>query len=198
VNGKLQFSLPGQPRFPSLGDDTVLKPALNWLLRTDRTGKLDAEVSYVTAGFTWEADYNLVAPEKGESFDLIGWITMNNQSGKTFENAKIKLMAGDVNKMGYAGGSAYYGGAYGGGGGPAVTEKTFDEYHLYTLARPATLRDRQMKQVEFVRATDIHASVIYIYDGAESRCRFTGELNDHTTRVMARSATRRSGLPASS
>ena len=99
VNGKLQFSLPGQPRFPDLGDDTVLKPTMNWLLQTDKPGKFDAEVGYVTGGFTWQADYNLVSPEKGDLVDLVGWITLKNDSGKTFENAKIKLMAGDVNKI---------------------------------------------------------------------------------------------------
>ena len=99
VNGKLQFSLPGEPRFPDLGDDTVLKPTMNWLLQTDKPGKFDAEVGYVTGGFNWHADYNLVSPEKGDLVDLVGWITLNNDSGKTFENAKIKLMAGDVNKI---------------------------------------------------------------------------------------------------
>ena len=99
VNGKLQFTLPGTPLFPDLGDDTVLKPTLNWLLQSDQPGKFDAEVSYITGGFTWEADYNLVSPEKGDTVDLIGWVTMNNQSGKTFRDAKIKLMAGDVNKI---------------------------------------------------------------------------------------------------
>jgi hypothetical protein len=180
VNGKLQFSLPGQPLFPSLGDDAILKPTLNWVLHSERPGRFDAEVSYVTGGFTWEADYNLVAMDKGDKVDLIGWITMNNQSGKTFENAKIKLMAGDVNKiqpmlqrMRFGGG-----GGMGGGGAPVVTEKSFDEYHLYTLARSATLRDRQMKQVEFVRAANVHAETIYVYDGAEPGVRFHGALNN--------------------
>ncbi len=72
----------------------MLKPTLNWLLQADKPGKLDAEVGYVTGGFSWSASYNLVAPEKGDTLDVIGWITMNNQSGKTFEDAKIKLMAG--------------------------------------------------------------------------------------------------------
>jgi hypothetical protein len=99
VDGKLQFSLPGEPRFPDLGDDTVLKPAFNWLLQSDKPGKFDAEVGYVTGGFDWSASYNLVSPEKGDNVDLVGWITMNNQSGKTFENARIQLMAGDVNKI---------------------------------------------------------------------------------------------------
>lgn len=99
VNGKLRFGLPGQPIFPDLGDDTVLKPTLNWLIQSENSGKLDAEISYITGGFTWEASYNLVSPEKGDDVDLTGWVTMDNQSGKTFENAKIKLMAGDVNKI---------------------------------------------------------------------------------------------------
>ncbi|MGC3956866.1 MAG: hypothetical protein QM813_02530 [Verrucomicrobiota bacterium] len=184
VNGQLQFSLPGQPLFPTLGDNTILKPTLNWLLRADKSGKLDAEVSYVTAGFTWSADYNLVAPEKGDTMDLIGWITMNNQSGRTFENAKIKLMAGDVNKlqpqvvnklgarramameMDFAGAP------------PAVTEKSFDEFHLYTLARQTTLRDRETKQVEFVRAESVKAPSIYVYDGADASYRFYGGRNN--------------------
>lgn len=182
VDGQLQFSLPGQPLFPALGDNTVLKPTLNWLLRADKPGKIDAEVSYVTAGFTWNADYNLVAPEKGDTVDLIGWITMNNQSGKTFENAKIKLMAGDVNKVqpqhpremrlyNAKAMAADFAGA------PAVTEKSFDEFHLYTLARATTLRDRETKQVEFVRAESVKAPSIYVYDGAEAGYRFYGGRN---------------------
>jgi hypothetical protein len=181
VNGKLQFSLPGLPLFPDLGDDTVLKPTLNWLLQSDKPGKFDAEVGYITGGFTWEADYNLVSPEKGDLVDLIGWITMNNQSGKTFRDAKIKLMAGDVNKIQ----QQRYPMAAGRmmkamdmmESAPAVTEKAFDEFHLYSLVRPTTLRDRETKQVEFVRATGVKAETIYLYDGALNY-RFYGGLNN--------------------
>ncbi len=175
VAGKLQFSLPGTPLFPDLGDDTILKPAFNWLLQSSAPGKFDAEVGYVTGGFDWSASYNLVSPEKGDQCDLTGWITMNNQSGKTFENAKIKLLAGDVNKVqppqvnwrmvqrklavpmaaGMADEMA-----------PAVTEKAFDEFHLYSIARPTTLHDRETKQVEFVHAEKMFAPTIYVYDGA--------------------------------
>jgi hypothetical protein len=173
VNGKLQFSLPGQPLFPDLGSDTILKPAFNWLLQSDKPGAFDAEVGYVTGGFDWSASYNLVSPEQGDQCDLVGWITMNNQSGKTFEDAKIKLMAGDVNKiqpprltmlggmrakamnMAMADESA------------AVTEKAFDEFHLYSIARATTLHDHETKQVEFVHAEKMYAPTIYVYDGAE-------------------------------
>ena len=172
VNGKLQFSLPGQPLFPDLGDDTILKPAFNWLLQSDKPGKFDAEVGYITGGFDWSASYNLVSPEKGDMVDLVGWITMNNQSGKTFENAKIKLMAGDVNKIQppQAGGGRYPRAmmmkAMDAMEAPAVTEKAFDEFHLYSIARQTTLHDHETKQVEFVHAEKMLAPTIYVYDGA--------------------------------
>ena len=99
VAGKLQFGLPGTPVFPDLTSDTILKPRLEWMISTDKGGKFPAEFSYVTGGMSWQADYNVVAPEKGDLVDIIGWVTMDNRTGKTFENARIKLMAGDVNKI---------------------------------------------------------------------------------------------------
>jgi hypothetical protein len=172
IEGKVRFGLPGTPLFPALADDTVLKPTLQWLLASDKPGPLRAEFSYVTGGLTWEADYNIVAPEKGDVVDVVGWVTMDNQSGKAFENARIKLMAGDVNKIqpGQANGRLQMYAALGGVGGaivPPVTEKAFDEYHLYTLARSTTLHDRETKQVEFVRAANVATKQIFIYDGAK-------------------------------
>jgi hypothetical protein len=173
VNGKLQFSLPGTPLFPDLGSDTILKPAFNWLLQSDSPGKFDAEIGYVTGGFDWNATYNLVSPEKGDLVDLVAWITMNNQSGKTFENAKIQLMAGDVNKIQPPrvwGGLKLRDMAMNSMAEPAaapVSEKAFDEFHLYSIARPTTLHDRETKQVEFAHAEKMYAPTIYVYDGAE-------------------------------
>ena len=173
VDGKLQFSLPGQPLFPDLGDDTILKPAFNWVLKSDKPGKFDAEVGYVTGGFDWSASYNLVSPEKGDQCDLTGWVTMNNNSGKTFEKAQIKLLAGDVNRVENItlprGGSRMQPMpvATMAPAAPAVSEKAFDEFHLYTVARPTTLHDHETKQVEFVHAAAMNAPTIYIYDGAE-------------------------------
>jgi hypothetical protein len=170
VNGQIRFGLPGQPIFPSLGNDTILKPTLNWQIRSDKDAKLEGEISYVTGGFTWEADYNLVAPEQGDIVDLIGWVTMDNQSGKGFENAKIKLMAGDVKKI-QPGAPAFSGMMKAARSLAAdesgVSEKTFDEFHLYTLGRQTTLHDRETKQVEFVRAEKVFAPTVYVYDGIE-------------------------------
>ena len=170
VDGQLQFNLPGQPMITALLGDTVLKPSMNWLVQTDKPGKLDAELSYVTGGLSWEADYNLVAPEKGDTIDLVGWVTIQNHSGTVFDNAKIKLMAGDVNKIQpnapMAMAKAMRAEVAMDAMGAAVTEKSFDEFHLYTLQRPTTLHDQETKQVEFASATGVKSTRFYLYDGS--------------------------------
>jgi hypothetical protein len=190
VDGQLRFGLPGTPVFPNLIADTILKPRLEWVLRTDKPGAFPAEFAYITGGLSWEADYNIVAPEKGDTVDVVGWVTMDNESGKTFENARIKLMAGDVSKVQpgamYAAAKMQVSAAVSGDGVPAVSEKAFDEYHLYTLDRRTTLRDRETKQVEFIRGAGVGTKQIYIYDGAKidpSRFRGWGwdnVRNDHS------------------
>lgn len=170
VDGQLQFSLPGEPRFPALADDAILKPSLEWKLHAGAAGKVDAELCYVTGGMSWEATYNAVAPEKGEVMDLTGWVTLDNQSGKTFRDATLQLVAGDVAKL-QPGGHAMEkpdrrGFAMAAMAPPQVTEKAFDDFHLYTLPLPTTLRDRETKQVEFVRAAGVKAERLYVYDGA--------------------------------
>lgn len=170
VNGQLRFSLPGTPLFPSLTDDSILKPQLEWLLSTDQPGRFPAELSYVTGGMSWQADYNIVAPEKADVVEIVGWVTIDNQTGRAFENARIKLMAGDVSKIQpgqpvvYAMRAALPADA---AEAPAVSEKAFDEYHLYTLERRTTLRDRETKQVEFIHATGVAAKQVYVYEGAK-------------------------------
>lgn len=175
VDGVLRFGLPGQPIFPALSAGSILKPTLNWLIETNAPGKFNAEISYVSGGMTWQSDYNLVVQDdpgkKTDLLDMIGWITMHNQSGKTFQNARIKLLAGDVSKIQPpTSGFVFRAEAAAmktDNIAPAVQEKSFDEFHLYTLQRPTTLRDEETKQVEFVSATGIHAQRLFIYDGAQ-------------------------------
>jgi hypothetical protein len=169
IDGKLMFQMPGQPVFPTLGADTVLKPTLDWVIQSAERARFDAELSYVSGGMSWSADYNAVAPESGDALDIVGWVTLDNQSGKQFDHARIKLMAGDVSKlqppqpqmrMAVGGNVAGIG-----SGAPPVTERSFDDYHLYTLERPATIHDRETKQVEFLRASGIGSKRLYVYDG---------------------------------
>jgi hypothetical protein len=180
VDGKLRFQLPGIPLFPALTDDTILKPTLNWVLMTDKPGAMNAEFSYVTGQMDWNADYNLVAPEEGDHLDMVGLVTINNHSGKTFDSARIKLMAGSVNKMQPRMAQSFamdanvaFGGVMGGVPGQ-VSEKTFDEYHLYELHRPTTLHDQESKQVEFVRAAGIKSERLYVYDGMKLTQNYQG------------------------
>src|SRR5258708_12698699 len=160
VDGRLQFSLPGKPVYPSLGVDTILHPTFDWQLQSSEAGKRTAELSYVSGGMSWHADYNIVSPEKGDVADIVGWVTLDNQSGKTFEDAHIKLMAGDVSKIQQPAGYGYAMNAMATleTGRPVVTEKTFDEYHLYTLERATTLPPREVNHMQFLPPTDVPAN----------------------------------------
>jgi hypothetical protein len=178
VAGKIQFGLPGKPIFDALDPKGFLKPTLLWRLWTDQAGAHEAEFSYLTGGMRWEATYNAVAQEKGNAIDLIGWVTLENMSGKDFEDARVKLMAGDVARAPQNGErdermmmakSAMMDAA-----GESVTERAFDEYHLYTLPRPTSVLDREVKQVEFVRAANVPTQRIYVYDGFQVDSRYRG------------------------
>lgn len=179
VEGLLVTMLPGIPLFPSLGDDSILEPTLSWKLYSGEAASLDAQLSYLTNGMSWKSDYNLVLPEDGDDVTLTGWVSIENNTGTSFEDAKIKLIAGDVNKvqdnrrtrgavMEMA--MASYDKA-----APQVEAKKFDEFHMYSLPLATTLRDRETKQVEFVRSEQVKTNKLYIYDGSGSR--YYGGLN---------------------
>lgn len=168
VNGKLRFELPGVPLFPKLADNSVLKPELIWKIASEKPVKFAGEITYLTGGFNWSADYNVILPAKGNELQLTGLVTINNQSGKAFENARTKLIAGDVNRAApppppapmeakaerMIGTSSY----------TPTPEKAFADFHLYTLPRPVTLRDRESTQIELLRAADVPSEQKYVFD----------------------------------
>jgi hypothetical protein len=169
IEGKIQFGLPGKPEFPSLGDDTVLKPRLEWKIQSPAASKTEAELGYITGGLSWQASYNLVSPEKGDRIDVVGWITMENRSGRDFEEASIHLMAGDVAKVDphrFKNNNRMMKMMVAMADASTVTEKAFDEFHLYSLPRPTSLRDRETKQVEFLRAGGVKSETVYIFNAA--------------------------------
>lgn len=179
IDGKLRFSLPGEPLFPSLGDGSILRPTLSWKVSAPAAAEFNGQLSYLTSGFNWQASYNLVAPEQGNDVTLTGWITVTNNSGTFFENANVKLVAGDVNvvqplaknlgRLNAPAAAVSFDEA-------RVQEKAFDDFHLYTLPRPLSLRDRETKQVEFLRSPKVKASKKYLYDPA-ANFRFYGVRN---------------------
>jgi hypothetical protein len=178
VNGQMQFQLPGTPLFPATTDGLLLKPTLRWQIGSEKDAKLSAELAYVTGGFSWEATYNIVAPESTgagaeDKADVLGWVTIHNQSGSEFPQARIKLMAGDVakivpqnfnraikNRMYITGASQAVMVE------PEVTQKAFDDFHLYDLNRTVSLRNGEIKQIQFIEATGVTLARSYLYDGA--------------------------------
>ena len=177
----LQFSLPGEPIFPSLGDNSILRPTLSWTLGAEEATNFEGQLSYLSRGLTWQSSYNLVAPEEGELVTLSGWITANNRSGTTFEDAKLKLVAGDVNML-PANASLFSDRMIREAASKAVApggvqQKAFDDFHLYTLPRPVTLRDQETKQVEFIRSARVQATKSYLYDPVPARYHGSRNIN---------------------
>ncbi|HAL93107.1 MAG TPA: hypothetical protein DCM68_08815 [Verrucomicrobia bacterium] len=169
-DGAVRFSLPGQPVFEGIDPNAFLKPSLVWQIAAKKAGECPIEVAYVTAGMSWEATYSLVAPAEGSDlFDLSGWISLQNHTGKTFANADIKLIAGDVQKAqayNRGGGRRYAmkAMAFSGAEEAMPEERAFDEFHLYTLPRPVLLRNNELKQVEFIRASGVKGNRYYVYN----------------------------------
>nr|WP_252263712.1 hypothetical protein [Paracidobacterium acidisoli] len=175
VNGKMQFQLPGTPLFPATTDGLLLKPTLRWQIHSERAEHFPAELDYITHGLNWEATYNIVVPESTgagteDQADVLGWITIHNNSGTEFPQAAIKLMAGDVAKLTppeYPRARAFaMNQMVAVSAAPEVTQKAFDDFHLYDLHRTVTLRDGETKQVQFLEASDVTVKRTYEYDGS--------------------------------
>ena len=193
VNGRMQFQLPGLPLFPSATGGLLLKPTLRWQINSEDKAHFSAELAYITGGLDWDATYNVVAPESSdvtgsEKADVLGWVTIHNQSGTEFPQARIKLMAGDVAKIRQPAVMADRVmamdsvGAYGGPmQNPQVTQKAFDDFHLYDLNRTVTLREGETKQVQFIDAADISMRRTYTYDGLNAQIQpiFGGNVNQN-------------------
>ena len=171
VDGKMQFQLPGTPLFPAGTDGLLLKPTIRWQIAADRAASFPAELSYVTGGFSWSATYNLVANagtggSASEPMDLVGWITMQNNSGVDFPSAAIKLIAGNVAKIQNVAMAAprSVAKAYDRAQTVAVTQENFDDFHLYDLNRITSLHNGETKQVEFLTANAVPVTRRYEFE----------------------------------
>lgn len=167
--------------FPQLPGGLRTKPTLVWALDAKKPGKHDIELSYQTQGMTWWSDYNITYEEGKNgncSMDLSAWVSIINQSGASFEHAKLKLIAGDVNRAQPAPSpqimrkSVAYEAVSGDGG---FEEKSFFEYHLYTLGRPATLPNNSTKQLElFPSVKNIKCKKELVFDASSQFGRYGG------------------------
>jgi len=156
-------------QFPALPDGLITRPTLRWLINSQQDGEQQVELTYLTGGMNWTADYNLLLANGNTSLDLNGWVTLNNTSGRSFSEAQLKLVAGDVNRlpepqmtrmemeMAADMAPAPVGG---------VAQREFFEYQLYEVNRPVTVGDNETKQVEFVTGAGIAAQTFFVYDSS--------------------------------
>jgi hypothetical protein len=152
-------------QFPALPEGLFTRPTLIWRLQCNKAGKHQAEISYLTGGLSWHAEYVAVTNEKDSGLELSGWVSMANNSGATYEEATLKLVAGDVHRAETPRPvRAMFKAEMAMAAAPQFEEKEFFEYHLYTLQRPATLKDRQTKQLSLFPAAQVPVQKLYIYD----------------------------------
>lgn len=155
--------------FPSLPEGLITKPTLVWLLDSQVSGKRKTEVSYLTSGINWHAEYVAVVDQLDQNLELAGWVSIDNRSGATYEEAKVKLVAGEVHRVKEE--RIPYrldkGLELAAAGVPQFEEKAFFEYHLYTLLRPSTIKDNEIKQVSLFPTTNVKVKKIFTYDGAK-------------------------------
>lgn len=181
--------------------DLFVKPTLVWKLRTKRPGRHDTTLAYVCGEMKWAADYvGVVTPgdrEQGDRLDVQGWVTIENRSGSTYRDARLKVIAGDVNRvvdpwapvLKYPEAQERF--LFGVGGAAILArpsmqfaEKSFFDYHLYTLSAPSTIRDQQIKQLRLLKADGVRAKRRYFLgvaygSHAQIRLEFKNEKDNH-------------------
>lgn len=155
---------------PKLPEGLIVVPTLQWLLSSEISGKRDVEVSYLTGNINWHAEYIALIDENDKNLRLSGWVSLDNQSGKSYRDAKLKLVAGDINRvqpprepmmamkaMAMDNETA----------GRGFEEKTFFEYHMYTLGRPTTVANNETKQVSLFEPASTPVKKMYRYVASE-------------------------------
>ncbi|NQT33809.1 DUF4139 domain-containing protein [bacterium] len=168
--------------FPDLPEGLITRPTLVWLVKSGKAGRRNAEISYLTSGMSWESEYVAVTDEKDENIELTGWVNITNHSGATYENARIKLIAGDVqviqqtrrrDKRRRSRETATVMALSAEGG---FVEQAFYEYHLYTLQRPSTIRENQIKQIALfptASVTSVEKEYRMEWSGEKGKARVT-------------------------
>ena len=173
INGQIHMGHFGSVVLPALPENLVSKPTLAWLLRNPRPAPQRVEASYLTAGISWKSDYVMLINAADSRADLTGWVTINNQSGATYRDAALKLVAGDINRAASRDDSRRAMEMAAKAASPAVADREFKsegffEYHLYTLDGRTTIKESQTKQLTLLSAADFPVDKHFIYYGAAS------------------------------
>jgi hypothetical protein len=154
-------------RFPELPDNLYARPTLIWSLENSGASQHRIETSYLAGKLSWNADYVLTVARDDKSADLDGWVTLTNNSGTPFRNARIQLVAGDLNRVRQAMGQlvADEARAQKAASAPPMSQEAFSDYHLYTLERKTTINNSETKQVTMLGGTGVPIQKRYVVDG---------------------------------
>lgn len=165
---RIETGIPGRLAFSGVPDNLRDKPTLVITLANASAGDQNLELSYLTGGLSWRADYVAELNEKDDRLDMSGWVTLTNQSGAAYPNAKLQLVAGDVNRVKeeLARGrpmpmmaKAVMADA------AEMSQEALFEYHLYTLERPTTIAENQTKQVALMSASSVPVKKELLLEG---------------------------------
>jgi len=166
VGDKIHIGHPGRVVLPRIPENLIPQPTLVWLLDNKLPDKQRVEATYLTGGINWKADYVAVLNAADTQTDLTGWVTIDNRSGATYQDAQLKLVAGDIHRVREekvvpraAAKLAAQEAA------PQFKEESFFEYHLYTLDRRTTVKDNQTKQMTLLQADQVPVKKLFIFSG---------------------------------
>ncbi len=154
-------------RFSQVPENLRERPTLVWILTSDRAGERRLEATYLTGGVTWKADYVLTLGTGGDEGNLLGWVTLDNTSGASYPDATLQLVAGDVHLAPERKARPEAMMMPARAGAVEMREEAFAEYHLYTLERPTTIKDRQKKQVALLEAEHVKVVRRYIVESPQ-------------------------------
>jgi len=158
--------------FPSLPEGLILKPTLRWQLDAALNGSTQAELSYLTGGLSWHAEYVLLLSENEQDLSLASWVSLENRSGAAYQDAQLKLIAGDIHRAPRETPRAYEDEARvmaTMAKGEPFDQREFFDYHLYELSRPVTLQNNEIKQVTLFDEKSCQGQKIYTFRNAVSR-----------------------------
>ena len=150
----------------------ITQPTLVWDVNSNSSGKQDVDVSYQTSGMNWHAEYVAVLNKDDDALDLNSWVSIDNKSGATYKNAKLKLVAGDINlvqNMNAPRQEGVYMMKSSTVNDQQFQEQQFFEYHIYNLQRPTTISDNETKQISLFEAAGVPANKKYFYGSASNR-----------------------------
>jgi hypothetical protein len=149
-------------RFPDLPDNLYSRPTLIWTLDNTGAPTQTVEASYLTGSLEWKADYVLNVSRDEKAADLDGWVTLTNNSGASFDNATLQLVAGQVNEVNPPINGRLDMMKAQAAAAPMVTQENFSEYHLYTVARRTSIHDNESKQIALLNGSNIPIEKAYV------------------------------------